>query len=383
MLARARRLDFVVTASEVEALILENRLIKQHRPRYNINLRDDKTYPYVRLTTGETWPRAVLTRRVRDDGHGYFGPFLGHGMAGGVMDLIRTRTQVRTCTGIKSTARCRAPACTTTWAPASARAWPASPPPRRTPRRSSEVACCWTAGTGSCGRGSRSRCGRRPSGYEYERRRPLPRPAARPRRARRGQDVELAGPRLGRRGRRGRATAPTPRSCVLVYRDGKLVDKREFHWEGLEGPRRRGAARRRSSPSTTRPTRRCPRASRCRPAGGRGRRAAARVPAQTARRRGAGRRAAARRARAACSRWPQDNARAGFRAALPGHSARGPASWSGGWARRSGSAGAVRRIECFDISHTGGEATRRVAGGLGGRCADAKAGVPLVQRARR
>ena len=97
MLSRARRIEFVVTATEVEALILENRLIKRHRPRYNIMLRDDKTYPYVKLTTGEAWPRAHLTRRVLDDGHSYFGPFLGHGMAARVMDLIRTRTQVRTC----------------------------------------------------------------------------------------------------------------------------------------------------------------------------------------------------------------------------------------------------------------------------------------------
>ena len=77
MLARARALEFVVTTTEVEALILENRLIKQHRPRYNILLRDDKTFPYLKLTTGDAWPRALLTRRISDDGHSYFGPFLG------------------------------------------------------------------------------------------------------------------------------------------------------------------------------------------------------------------------------------------------------------------------------------------------------------------
>ncbi|MEP0775758.1 MAG: UvrB/UvrC motif-containing protein, partial [Acidobacteriota bacterium] len=97
MLAAARRLEFVVTATEVEALILENRLIKQHRPRYNITLRDDKTYPYIKITTGEEFPRALVTRRVRDDGHSYFGPYLGRHMAARVMELIRTRTQLRTC----------------------------------------------------------------------------------------------------------------------------------------------------------------------------------------------------------------------------------------------------------------------------------------------
>ncbi len=97
MLTAARRLEFVVTATEVEALILENRLIKQHRPRYNITLRDDKTYPYIKITTGEEFPRALVTRRVREDGHSYFGPYLGRHMAARVMELIRTRTQLRTC----------------------------------------------------------------------------------------------------------------------------------------------------------------------------------------------------------------------------------------------------------------------------------------------
>ncbi|MCD4749213.1 MAG: excinuclease ABC subunit UvrC [Thermoanaerobaculales bacterium] len=97
MLERARRLDFTVTASEVEALILENNLIKKERPRFNVLLRDDKTYPYVKVTTGEKWPRVELTRRVRDDGHSYFGPFMGQHMARRLMDLARTRFEVRTC----------------------------------------------------------------------------------------------------------------------------------------------------------------------------------------------------------------------------------------------------------------------------------------------
>ncbi|MEE4270111.1 MAG: excinuclease ABC subunit UvrC [Thermoanaerobaculales bacterium] len=97
MLERARKLDFTVTASEVEAFILENTLIKKLRPRFNVLLRDDKTYPYLKLTIGETWPRVFFTRKVRDDGHRYFGPFMGQRMARRLMDLARTRFQVRTC----------------------------------------------------------------------------------------------------------------------------------------------------------------------------------------------------------------------------------------------------------------------------------------------
>lgn len=97
MLDRARKLDFTVTASEVEAFILENTLIKRHRPRFNVLLRDDKTYPYLKLTTGEAWPKVEFTRRVKEDGHSYFGPYMGQHMARRLMDLVRTRFQVRTC----------------------------------------------------------------------------------------------------------------------------------------------------------------------------------------------------------------------------------------------------------------------------------------------
>ncbi len=97
MLDLAAGLDYTVTASEVEAFILENTLIKRLRPRFNVLLRDDKTYPYIKLTTGEKWPRVAHTRRVKNDGHSYFGPFMGQQMARRLMDLARTHFQVRTC----------------------------------------------------------------------------------------------------------------------------------------------------------------------------------------------------------------------------------------------------------------------------------------------
>jgi excinuclease ABC subunit C len=90
-------IETIVTRTELEALLLENTLIKKHRPRYNVCLRDDKTYPYIKITTGEPWPRALVTRRVLDDGHSYFGPFWG-GLARRIMRMITRHFQIRTCT---------------------------------------------------------------------------------------------------------------------------------------------------------------------------------------------------------------------------------------------------------------------------------------------
>ncbi len=90
------QLETIVTNTELEALLLENALIKKHRPRYNVCLRDDKTYPYIKITTGEGWPRALVTRRVLEDGHSYFGPYWG-GLARRIMRMITRHFQIRTC----------------------------------------------------------------------------------------------------------------------------------------------------------------------------------------------------------------------------------------------------------------------------------------------
>ncbi|MCA1610597.1 MAG: excinuclease ABC subunit UvrC [Acidobacteria bacterium] len=89
-------IETIVTNTELEALLLENTLIKKHRPKYNVCLRDDKTYPYIKVTTGEPWPRALVTRRVEEDGHSYFGPFWG-GLARRIMRMITRHFQIRTC----------------------------------------------------------------------------------------------------------------------------------------------------------------------------------------------------------------------------------------------------------------------------------------------
>ncbi len=89
--------DTVVANTESEALALENAFIKRHKPRYNICLRDDKTYPFIKVTTGEEWPRAFVTRRVLKDGASYFGPYLPGRTARGAMRMIQRMFQIRTC----------------------------------------------------------------------------------------------------------------------------------------------------------------------------------------------------------------------------------------------------------------------------------------------
>ena len=97
LLADFVSIDTVIAKSESEALALENATIKKHKPRYNILLRDDKTYPYIKVTTGEAWPRAFVTRRVLKDGHGYFGPFIPARTCRGAMKMVQRMFQVRTC----------------------------------------------------------------------------------------------------------------------------------------------------------------------------------------------------------------------------------------------------------------------------------------------
>ncbi|MFZ5597148.1 MAG: excinuclease ABC subunit UvrC [Bacillota bacterium] len=90
-------MDYIVTDSEVEALILECNLIKEHRPRYNVLLKDDKSYPYLRVTLNEDFPRVQITRRVQKDGSRYFGPYTQVGAVHETLDLIRRLFPYRSC----------------------------------------------------------------------------------------------------------------------------------------------------------------------------------------------------------------------------------------------------------------------------------------------
>jgi excinuclease ABC subunit C len=90
-------LETIVVDNEKEALALENSLIKQHRPKFNILLRDDKTYPYVRFTAFEKYPRVYVTRRLKDDGAIYFGPYFPHNLAYRVVKFINKYFQVPSC----------------------------------------------------------------------------------------------------------------------------------------------------------------------------------------------------------------------------------------------------------------------------------------------
>jgi excinuclease ABC subunit C len=97
LLREAVDLDYVVVDNEKEALALENNLIKQKKPRYNILLRDDKTYPYIKLTIGERYPRVFPTRRLRKDGSLYFGPYFPTSLAYRLVDLIHRHFLIPSC----------------------------------------------------------------------------------------------------------------------------------------------------------------------------------------------------------------------------------------------------------------------------------------------
>lgn len=97
MVKQIARFEYIVTDSELEALVLECNLIKEHRPKYNTMLRDDKTYPYIRVTLGEDFPRVLFSRQQKKDKSRYFGPYTSAGAVKDTIELINKIYQLRTC----------------------------------------------------------------------------------------------------------------------------------------------------------------------------------------------------------------------------------------------------------------------------------------------
>jgi excinuclease ABC subunit C len=97
LLREAAEVEYIIVDNEKEALALENNLIKQKQPRFNIMLRDDKTYPYIKLTLGERFPRVYVTRRLKKDGSAYYGPYLPASLAYRVVDLIHRHFLLPSC----------------------------------------------------------------------------------------------------------------------------------------------------------------------------------------------------------------------------------------------------------------------------------------------
>jgi len=97
MVERIADIDYLVTGSELEALILECNLIKKHRPHYNVRLRDDKTYPFIRVTVNEPYPRIFMTRTVVRDGSRYFGPYTDVPAVRETLRMLKTLFPLRQC----------------------------------------------------------------------------------------------------------------------------------------------------------------------------------------------------------------------------------------------------------------------------------------------
>ena len=100
MVKQIARFEYIVTDSELEALVLQCNLIKEHRPKYNTMLRDDKTYPYIRVTLGEDFPRVLFSRQQKKDKSRYFGPYTSAGAVKDTIELINKLYQLRTCSRV-------------------------------------------------------------------------------------------------------------------------------------------------------------------------------------------------------------------------------------------------------------------------------------------
>ena len=97
MVSNVDDFEYIITDSEMEAFVLENNLIKEHSPKYNILLKDDKTYPFLKITVNEEYPRIFVTRTVKKDGAKYFGPYLSAIVLRDIIELIKDIFRIRSC----------------------------------------------------------------------------------------------------------------------------------------------------------------------------------------------------------------------------------------------------------------------------------------------
>ncbi len=97
MISQIDHFEYIITDSEVEALVLESNLIKEHKPKYNTMLKDDKSYPFIKATVGEAFPRLIFSRQQKRDKAKYFGPYTSAGAAKDMLDLVRKIYNIRTC----------------------------------------------------------------------------------------------------------------------------------------------------------------------------------------------------------------------------------------------------------------------------------------------
>ena len=100
MVTHISRFEYIITDSELEALVLECNLIKEHRPKYNTMLKDDKSYPFIKVTVNEAYPRVLFARRMKKDKAKYFGPYTSSGAVKDVIDLVQKLYQVRNCSRV-------------------------------------------------------------------------------------------------------------------------------------------------------------------------------------------------------------------------------------------------------------------------------------------
>ena len=97
MVTHIARFEYIVTDSELEALVLESNLIKEHRPKYNTMLKDDKSYPFIKVTLNEAYPRVLFARQMKKDKCKYYGPYTSSAAVKDVIELVRRLFKVRSC----------------------------------------------------------------------------------------------------------------------------------------------------------------------------------------------------------------------------------------------------------------------------------------------